>query len=749
MRRINLILILTVISSLLTAICQAQALIQYVNPFIGTDGHGHTYPGPSVPFGMVQLSPDTDYDGWDRCSGYDYSDSSILGFTHTHLSGTGVRDLNDLLLMPTLGEVEWYAGKRDEPNGGYRSPFSHKNENAAAGYYSVLLDDFKIKAELTTTAHVGVHRYTFPASKEANIIIDPIQETTKDAFWNFGDVNDVEINILNDSTIEGVKHSTGWASRQNFYFVIQFSKAFIDYGMLGWERDLIHKVRVKNEKQTKAFVRFNTKEGESIVVKVAVSSVSKEGAMMNLLAEVPHFDFDKVKKQCQDLWEKQLSKIKIETTEAQKQTFYTAMYHSCLAPNVISDVNGKYVDTYNHRVKKASGTGYYSTFSLWDTFRAANPLYTITNPDKTADFINSFIDFHEDRGFLPFWPLWGSETYCMIGNHAVPVIVDAYFKGIKGFDVEKAYKAIYSSSTKPAYKSEVDVFHQYDYFPSDKIRIESVSKTLEHAYNDWCVAQMAKALGKTDDYNFFSKSAQAYKNVYDAQTGFMRGKKSDGSWDNSKPFNAYKFEPTLYTEATAWQYLWYVPQDVDGLISLMGGKEKFSSKLDTLFKVSSKFEGERSDISGLIGQYAHGNEPSHHIAYLFNYAGKPWLTQFYLDKIMKTQYNNSPSGLCGNEDCGQMSAWYIFSLMGIYPVNPANGIYDIGSPRMKSAKIDMGNGKVFSINTKNYTSDNCYVQSIKLNGITQNRLSITHQDMLKGGTLEIALGPKANMKLGR
>lgn len=726
-----------------------QSLIKYVNPLIGTSAHGHTFPGPTVPFGMVQLSPDTDYDGWDRCSGYNYNDSSILGFSHTHLSGTGVRDMNDLLLMPTMGKIDWFSGSRQKPNEGYRSPFSHRNEKATAGYYSVLLDDYKIKAELTTTAHVGVHRYTFPAGKEANIIIDPIQETLKENIWNTGEVRDVELNIVNDSTVEGFIYSTGWAPRQNFYFVMKFSKPFYDFGVMGWDTNYVSKTRYKNDRMTKAYVRFDTKAGESIVVKVGVSSVSKEGALNNLNAEMPHFDFDKAKQQCQALWESQLSRIKVETTEAQKETFYTSLYHTCIAPNVISDVDGQYQALHHHDNRKATGKGYYSTFSLWDTYRAANPLYTFTNPDKVPDFINSFLDFYDDRGFLPFWPLWGNETYCMIGNHAVTVIVDAYLKGIKGFDAERAYKAIYSSSMKPSSKSEVDVFHQYGYFPTDKIGMDAVSKTLEHAYNDWCVAQMAKALGKTDDYNYFMKSSQAYKNVYDSKTGFMRGKKSDGNWDNKEPFNSYKFEPRFYTEATAWQYLWYVPQDVNGLISLLGGNEKFTQKLDSLFKVSSKIEGERGDISGLIGQYAHGNEPSHHIAYLFNYAGKPWMTQYYIDKILKTQYDNSPAGLCGNEDCGQMSAWYVFSLMGIYPVNPATGIYNIGSPRVESATIAGANGKSFTIKTKNYAASNCYIQSAKLNGVTFNKLTITHQEILAGGVLELVLGAKPNMKFGK
>lgn len=727
----------------------AQNLIKYVDPLIGTDGHGHTFPGATVPFGLVQLSPDTDYNGWDWCSGYNYNDSSIIGFSHTHLSGTGVRDLNDLILMPTIGKVtrsDVFAGTAKDTKKGYRSKFSHKNEKASAGYYSVILDDDNIKAELTATARVGVHRYTFSETDYANIMIDPIQEVAENQLWNVGDVQDVALNFINDSTVVGYKHSSGWAVKQNFYFVIQFSKPFYDFGTIGWNENVIFKTRYKNDRQTKGFVTFKTKANESITVKVGVSSVSNDGAWLNLKTEMPHFYFDKTRKQAENLWENELAKIKIEATEEQKTIFYTALYHTCVAPNALSDVDGKYLSTHTNQVKKASGSAYYSTFSLWDTYRAANPLYTITNPSKASDFVNSFLDFYDERGFLPMWPLWGAETYCMIGNHAIPVIVDAYLKGITGFDAERAYKAVYSSSMNPHYRSEVDVFHKYGYFPTDIIPEDAVSKTLEHGYNDWCVAQMAKKLGKIKDYDYFMKTSQAYLNVFDAKIGFMRGKNSDGKWDITEKFDSYKFEPRYYTEATAWQYLWYVPHNINALINVMGGKDKFNNKLDALFKVSSKIVGERSDITGLIGQYAHGNEPSHHIAYMFNYSGKPWLTQFYLDKIIKTQYSSKPDGLCGNEDCGQMSAWYVFSLMGLYPVNPASGIYDIGSPRLQSAKIKLSSGKEFTIQAKNNSATNMYIQSMKLNGVNYKKLTISDLEIQKGGLLEINMSAKPNLK---
>ncbi|TAH26859.1 MAG: glycoside hydrolase family 92 protein [Cytophagales bacterium] len=722
----------------------SQTFTQYVDPMIGTAGNGHTFPGATAPFGLVQLSPDTDYHDWARSSGYIYADSTIIGFSHTHLSGTGVRDLNDLILMPFLGKVkrsDLFAGTAKDVHKGYRSKFSHASEIASPGYYAVTLEDDQIRAELTCSERVGMHRYTFPKSDFSNIVIDPIQEVGETEFWNTSSsgIVDVELKFINDSTIVGYKHSTGWATRQYFYFVIQFSKPFIDYGVTDWNEEHLYKTRFKSNKQTKGFVTFKTKANESIVCKVGISSVSIDGAWKNIRSEVPHYDFDKVKKDTENKWNKQLSKIQIEGTEVQKKIFYTAAYHLAIAPNVLSDVDGTYYSVYGNTTKKASGKQYYSTFSLWDTYRAAHPLFIFTNPDKVADFINSFLDFYEDKGYLPFWPLWGCETNCMIGNHAVPVIVDAYLKGIKGFDVERAYKAVYESSIKPSYKSEVDVLHQYGYLPSDIIHEDAVSKALEHSYNDWCVAQFAKALNKTKDYEFFTSKSYAYKNLYDKQLGFMRGKNADGSWHETKNFNPNKFDMRYYTEATAWQYLWYVPQDVYGLIDLMGGKEKFAQKLDSMFKLPSNYEGFRADITGLIGQYAHGNEPSHHIPYLFNYAGKPKLTQYYTHKIINTQYSDKVDGLCGNEDCGQMSAWYLFSSIGMYPQNPCGGIYDLTAPSVNQAKILLENGKMFEIKVKNPSIQNRYVKSVRLNGKPIIDWKINHQQILAGGILEFEL----------
>jgi predicted alpha-1,2-mannosidase len=726
----------------------AQSNLKYINPFIGTDGYGHTFPGATTPFGMEQLSPDTDYDGWHRVAGYHYSDSTIRGVSHTHLSGTGVIDLCDLVVMPTVGDIQWFAGKRENPNEGYRSRFSHKNEQASAGYYSVILDDYKIKAELTASNKVGMHRYTFPNSTDkANIIIDPNQIIARDNIWIPTDVTDCELNVLNDSTIEGYRYSYAWSRDQKMYFVIQFSKPFYQYGFMTWDTTVVQHHSFKNDVFTKGYFRINVKANESIIVKVGISSVSKEGAHKNMLEEVPSFDFDQVKKNAEQKWAAQIDKIKIEATEEQKEIFYTAMYHAAIAPNVISDVDGKYYGIYQRKINQFADKNYYSTFSLCDTYRATHPLYTIINTDLVSGMINSLLAFNDDKGHLPIWPLWGYETYCMIGNHSIPVIADAINKDIKGIDIQKAYQAVYQSSIKPRFRSEHDLYEKYGFMPSDLVHDDAVSKTLELGYNDWCVAQMALKLGLNSDYKMFSKRSMAYKNVYDSKLGFMRGKSSDGKWYEEFKFNPNKFEPRYYTEATAWQYLWYVPHDVKGLIELMGGKDKFSQKLDTIFKLPSSFEGERSDITGLIGQYAHGNEPSHHLAYLFNYSQKPWLTQLYLRKILSTLYNTQADGLCGNEDCGQMSAWYIFSAMGLYPVNPASGRYDIGSPILKKSSIDVGAGKYFHVIAANASDSNKYIKSIKLNGKPYRKLYIQHADIMNGGTLEFEMSNRANKQL--
>jgi len=736
-----------VLSCLITTnlLVHAQPLTDYVNPFIGTSGHGHTFPGATTPFGMVQLSPDTGIKGWDWCGGYYYSDSSIMGFSHTHISGTGVEDLADILVMPTVGEVIIIPGSKETPDEGYRSRFSHSTEVAKPGYYKVLLEDYNIQAELTATAHCGMHQYTFPKSDESNIIVDLYHGLESY-------VMEANITVEDNQTIVGTRISSGWAHIQPIYFVMKFSKPFEEFATgieAGDTRMIWGRKEVRNswrsEANTKAVVRFKTVINEKIVVKVGVSMTSVENARKNLEAEISGWDFEAVKEQARKQWEGQLAKIVVEGTEKDKEIFYTSIYHAMICPNNIADLDGSFIGPDN-RLDKAADKEYYSTFSLWDTYRATHPFFTMTVPDKVSKMINSMLLHYQKWGYLPMWSLWGQETHTMVGNHAIPVIVDAYFKCIRNFDVELAYKAIKVSSTRDHYASEFSLIDKYGYVPSD--RVNSVSMLLEIAYDDWCVAQMAKDLGKIDDYEFFIKRSENYKNVYDKSTGFMRGKNRDGKWTTP-------FDPSMlvrrgdYTEGNAWQYLWLVQHDVPGLMELVGGPEVFSKRLEELFTTKHSFgkdAGDVGDATGFIGEYAHGNEPSHHIAYLFNYAGKPWMTQKYVKEIFDTIYNNTPEGLSGNEDCGQMSAWYILSAMGFYPVNPANGVYMIGTPKFDKVTFTSPEGKIFTITAKNRTDKNFYIKSVKLNGENWNHSYIKHSDLMSGGSLEFIMSDKPNMK---
>jgi len=725
-------------SSNFTGTSNNEDLTKFVNVFIGTGGHGHTYPGATTPFGLVQLSPDCETSGWDWCSGYHYSDSTIIGFSHTHLSGTGRGDLGDVLIMPYLGNLKLNAGTKGKPKEGYRARFSHADEKAEPGYYSVFLKDDKIKVELTATPSTGFHQYTFQKSDNVNIVIDLF------SVINNYKISESEITVENDSTITGFRIVNGWSPIRNVYFAIKISKPFKNPIFYEGENKIIKNINFRKiNGALKCFLSFKTSENEKIKIKVGISTVSKESAMMSLNKEIPDWNFEKIKKQAKELWNKELNKIKIEGSLKQKEIFYTAFYHTLVVPNQIADYNGQYTGSDN-KVHQAKNGKYYSTFSLWDTYRAANPLYTIVEDDKVPDFINTMLDHFDQNNYLPMWPLWGGETNCMIGNHSIPVIVDAYLKGIKGFDVQKAYEAIKSSSTKNHTKSSWDIFFKYGYLPVDNDE-QTVSKTLEMCYDDWCVAQMAKALGKTEDYNYFMYMSTFYKNLFDAKTGFMRGKNKLGEWKT--PFNPFAIDWSSYTEANAWQYSFYVPQDVQEMIKIMGGNEKFVAKLDSLFTVNSKIEGESVDVSGLIGQYAHGNEPSHHIAYLFNYTDQPWKTQYYANKILTTQYRNEPDGYCGNEDCGQMSAWYILSSMGIYPVNPANGRYDLGSPILPKAEIILSNGNIFSVIAHNVNDKNIYIENVLLNGKPYDKGFITHNDILSGAKLEFFMTDKPNKNL--
>ena len=708
-----------------------------VYPMIGTSGHGHTFPGATRPFGMVQLSPDTYTKGWDWCSGYHYSDSSIMGFSHTHLSGTGRGDLLDILVMPTTGKLQLVPGTRENPDEGYRSRFSHKDEQASPGYYSVILKDYSILAELTATVRAGFHRYTFPKSTDAHIIIDLFHGFATDS------VTETSITIVNDSTIIGCRKSRGWGegtekffANQQVYFAAKFSKHFKSAGIASKDSPIAEKSA--KGRNLKAFVNYDTKEGEQVLVKVGISSVDADGAMNNLSEEIKDWDFDRIRSLAKQDWESQLNKIEIEASPKEKTTFYTSLYHSMIAPYQFSDVDGRYMG-FDRKIHKSGESGSYTVFSLWDTFRAANVLNTILNQDRVPVMIQSFLNQYDEYGLLPVWPLWGSETNCMIGYHSIPVIADAYLKGIPGIDMEKLYPAMKKSAMQDDFG--IKYLKEYGYIPSDKEN-KTVSLTLEYAFDDWCLAQVANELGKADDYNYFMKRSKSYVNLFDSEYKLMNGKSSDGKF--SRPFDPTfaSFGPSDFVEGNSWQYSFFVPHDMPGLIKLFGSNEAFAQKLDELFTMKTSTDDAKPlDVTGLIGEYAHGNEPSHHVAYLYDYAGKPSKTQYWLNQIMTKLYNDTPEGLCGNEDCGQMSAWYVFSALGFYPVNPASGNYDLGTPMVKHAVIKTGKNN-FEIEAKDLTDENFYVQKAELNGKILDRHYITHKEMAEGGKLVYYMGKK-------
>jgi predicted alpha-1,2-mannosidase len=730
-------------------------LTSYVNPFIGTGVKdakslmGSTFPGATVPFGFVQLSPDTIDMPTNRiASGYDYNHKSIVGFSHTHMSGVGVADLYDVLMMPAIGDINYNALKKNPQVVGYRSSFSHDKESARPGYYQVQLTDYNINAELTATEHVGVHRYTFPESTQARILIDLNHTPDQKGTWLRYSVI-AQIKIIDNKTIEGYRINTGWHDAyRRVYFRAEFSKSFDSNNMInGASKN--EGLSLLNGTAVKALLSFNTKANEEILVKVGLSSTSIENARANLIAEVPHWNFDKVASDGAKLWEKELQKIQVEGTPEQKTMFYTGMYHTFIQPNNIADANGDYVGT-DMATRNAPDKKHFSTFSLWDTYRALHPFYTLTQTKRTEQFVTSMMRQYDTYGYLPIWQLWGLENHMMIGNHAIPVIVDAALKGVGGFDLEKAYQAVKASATLDHRGSPFWAWEKYGYFPTD-ITSQSVSMTVEMAFDDWAVAQFAKKLGKTADYERFMKRSMFYKNLYDLQTGFFRGKNRKGEW--IEPFNPLQHGGNgeggnPYTEGNAWQYSFYAPQDPHGLIELHGGTAAYVEKLDRFFTIEDTSTTKNSNVSGMIGQYAHGNEPSHHAAYLYNFAGQPWKTQKYAAQIQNELYNATISGYSGNEDCGQMSAWYIFSSMGFYPVNPAGGVYVIGSPTLASAKIKLDNGKTFQVSTKNVSKTNVYIESAKLNGRPYMKSYITHSDIVAGGTLEFVMGDVPNHQWG-
>lgn len=746
---LGLILLLQLFSSAQTD-TGALRYTDYVNPFIGTGSidslslSGSNFPGAVVPFGFVQLSPDTDDAPGDPCSGYDYADNRIIGFSHTHLSGTGVADLFDFLFMPFKGEERWHPFARNGEKG-YGSLFDHQNEKASPGYYSVYLDEPEILAEVSATEHCGIHRYTSKTGEPFKLIIDLNHSLDKKRpYWSCRIIN-AQVRIVDNRTIEGYRAITGWANLRKIYFRAEFSRPFSQSVVKAGSR-IYSNQTVTNHRNLKVILSFDKNCDKPLTVKVGLSSVSYNGARNNLASEMENLDFEHVKNRAEKLWNKELGVIDIEGTEEQKEIFYTALYHTLIHPNNIADVNGDYYNS-NDELRNAPDKKHYSTFSLWDTYRAAHPLFTLTQPKRTAQFINSMLRQYTDYGYLPIWQLWGKETYCMIGNHAIPVIVDAFFKKIPGINYQLAYRAIKASSKASHYNANFEILDKYGYFP-ENLQSQSVSITLEIAFNDWCVAQMAKELGYTADYQYFIKRSSSYKNLFDPSIGFFRAKDDKGNW--IEPFSPLKYGGNggyPFTEGNAWQYLWYVPQDLDSFIGLFGSEREFTDKLDRFFTLEAKPEDVNGNASGFIGQYAHGNEPSHHIAYLYTYTQEPWKTQYYVNKIVNELYSSSPSGYSGNEDCGQMSAWYIFSAMGFYPVNPANSIYAFGSPQLKHVKLNLPNGKVFEIQTVNGGGKNIYIRKIILNGKRYKKNYIAHHDIVSGGKLVFYMGPKPNKKM--
>ena len=756
--QIRLILIFTLTGMAGTGFVKPK-FVDYINPMVGTADHGHTFPGAALPGGMVQLGPDTDIKGWDWCSGYHYSDNSIMGFSHLHRSGMGAGDWGDILLMPTNGILKIEPGRKEVPGEGYRSRFSHQEEEAAPGYYAVTLKDYGIKAKLTVTERAGFHKYLFPKSDASHILID-MQHGIGDK------CTDAQVKIVNNTEIEGHRVSNGFIDDQNVYFYAKFSKPFNSFGT--WNKSKI-KSGSKDDSgsQIGAYVDFITSDNEVIEVKVGISYTSTEEAKLNLEKEIPNWNFDQVKENASLKWESALSKIEVhmdkgidETYSRQKLvTFYTALYHSLLFPATFGNADEKYTGLDNV-VHTSKGFTYRSDFSLWDTFRAEMPLLTLIDPQRSNDAVNTMIAQYQQGGWMPTPQQFGnSYTNDMIGDHPVDVILDAYQKGIRDFDVEKAYEGIIKNAveTPPANsRSEgrlgLNDYLKYGYIPYDKLS-QSVSRTMEYAYNDWCIAQLAKAIGKMDDYNTFMKRAANYKNVMDTNTGFARPKNSEGMWLD--PFNP-KFigngKNRHYTEANAWQYTWFVPFDVQGLINFEGGNARFIQKLDSLFTISSDIPSTVSDVTGLIGQYAHGNEPSHHTAYLYNYAGAPWKSQNIVRKVMDDLYSDGPAGLCGNEDMGQMSAWFVLSAMGFYPVAPGQNVYTIGSPEFSKViiRLDKNFNKAneFVIEAVNNSKTNKYIQSATLNGKPLNKPWFDHSVIKNGGKLIFKMGPEPNMNWG-
>ncbi|HEY8894079.1 MAG TPA: GH92 family glycosyl hydrolase [Niastella sp.] len=745
----------------LSVCAQQKNVVQYVNPLIGTQRMGHTFPGATVPFGMVQLSPDTDTlpyemngkynaDVYKYCAGYQYDDKTIVGFSHTHFSGTGHSDLGDFLIMPTVGALQLNPGVATDTKTGFRSAFSHANEKAEAGYYKVQLDDDNITAELTASTRTGFHQYTFPKSNDAHIIFDLMH-----GIYNYDDKNVwTFIRVENDTLVTGYRQTNGWARTRTVYFAMTFSKPFKEYGCKDLSKKQVYRGfwrkfdQAKNfpdlaGKQLRMFFNFDTEAGEKVKIKMALSSVSTEGALLNLRTEIPHWDFDKTKAEAQAAWNTELTKIAVEAPETEKQNFYTAMYHAFLGPTVYMDVDRKYKGL-DQNIHTAANFTNYTTFSLWDTYRALHPFFNLVQPARNSDMVNSMLA-HYDQSVLKMLPIWShynNDNWCMSGYHSVSVIADAILKGNAGIDAAHGLEACVTTASHKNYEG-IGPYVEKGFIPDEKLGT-SASTTLEYAYDDWCIAQVAKKLGRTDVYDAFTKRSTSYKNLYDASVGFMRARKEDGSF--KAEFDPLSTHGQGYIEGNSWNYSFFVPHNPDDLINLMGGKKKFGAKLDTLFTMylPDKYFAETEDITrdGIIGNYVHGNEPAHHVAYLYNFAGQPWKTQQRVRMILKNQYKPAPDGLGGNDDCGQMSAWYLFSTLGFYPVAPGSTQYQLGSPAINKAVIKLENGNTFTIEANNQSDKNVYVQKVLLNGKQLEQPVIGHEDIMKGGSLVFFMSDK-------
>ncbi|WP_129715723.1 GH92 family glycosyl hydrolase [Pedobacter sp. SYP-B3415] len=757
----NRIFICLLVLSSITVRAQ-QNLVRYVRPIIGTEKMGHTFPGATVPFGAVQLSPDTDtipyekngkYNGevYKYCAGYKYEDKTIVGFSHTHFSGTGHSDLGDFLIMPTQGALQLNPGTADNPKSGFRSAFSHQNETAEAGYYKVKLDDDNIMAELTTSQRVGMHQYTFPKSDQSHIILDLMS-----GIYNYDDKNVwTYVRVVNDTLVTGYRQTNGWARTRTVYFAMTFSKPFKSYGKKDFDTRQVYRGfwgkfdQNRNfpelaGKRFRMYFDFSTAANEKVKIKFALSPVSQDGALRNLQEEIPGWNFDAVKKQAQDSWNRELNKVVVNTSENDKINFYTALYHAFINPTLYMDTDGQYKGL-DQNVHKAQGFNNYTTFSLWDTYRALHPFFNLVQPSRNNDMVHSMLAHYDQSALkmLPIWSHYANDNWCMSGYHSVSVIADAVIKGVYKGDVNKALEACVTTARHRSYEG-IGYYMDLGYIPAERSGV-SVSNTLEYAYDDWCIAQMAKRLNRNDIYEEFSKRAGNWKNNFDSNIGFMRPKMADGSF--KKEFDVLSTHGQGFIEGNSWNYSFFVPHQPEQLIEMMGGKKRFASRLDTLFTMHlpDKFFADTEDITreGIIGGYVHGNEPAHHVAYLYNWAGQPWKTQQRVRMILKMQYKPAADGLGGNDDCGQMSAWYMFSSMGFYPVSPGSEQYSLGSPSVKNAVIKLENGKTFEVEAINQSDKNVYVQKVLLNGKPLEGLTLNHSDILKGGKITFYMASKA------